>query len=446
MISFAGSYNHGIFCYWNGTRCTHASNSANSIHGSFCPNKSIEDATNFCSSLKELSCEDCSFNSYNCSVCTSESQGTYCSYNQSLNCQSAENCVVTDSSPLPESTSRNPAVLECQQLTNCFSCSSRQDCVWCDTFGKCYGKIVNDLLYPYPTCHHRVFNPSGCSNLAPKCSSFQTCNQCFSVERCGWCEDELGSGLGRCLNGSLSGPLQYAPDMRSHHVDYGLCPAPRWRFLNCPRCQCNGHSVCNAAFQCLNCADHSTGTNCERCAVGYYGNSTLGSICKRCECNGKAHRCDSSNGDCFCFTKGVTGPTCEVCDTRQQYIGDASGNGTCFYALEQNFVFTFNISESTDVHITSINFQNTPAMEVNVKLEIQSDQPVNIALRATSSTIEKEFGASISLNQTINVRSFMYTFNNDRLRFGEKQRNTSVLIFVSNFSAPNQIRVSIRLV
>ena len=47
-------------------------------------------------------------------------------------------------------------------------------------------------------------------------------------------------------------------------------------------CQCNGHSKCDGMNQCLNCTDNTAGDHCERCADGYYGDTTNGGSCQ-CE-------------------------------------------------------------------------------------------------------------------------------------------------------------------
>lgn len=84
-------------------------------------------------------------------------------------------------------------------------------------------------------------------------------------------------------------------------VEYCQCPigytglscelcSPGYRRINdvCERCDCNNHAEsCDARTgQCVNCLHHTTGSKCDRCLSGYYGNPTLGTPydCKRCAC------------------------------------------------------------------------------------------------------------------------------------------------------------------
>ncbi len=60
------------------------------------------------------------------------------------------------------------------------------------------------------------------------CASYQTCKECQANPECGWCDDETGTGLGTCIEGSYRGPME------NKQVDYDLCPADRWFFVDCP--------------------------------------------------------------------------------------------------------------------------------------------------------------------------------------------------------------------
>lgn len=48
-----------------------------------------------------------------------------------------------------------------------------------------------------------------------------------------------------------------------------------------------GHSTCYDDKICVQpCDDLTTGTNCEQCSAGYWGNPINGGSCQKCECNG----------------------------------------------------------------------------------------------------------------------------------------------------------------
>ncbi|XP_031778282.1 basement membrane-specific heparan sulfate proteoglycan core protein isoform X4 [Nasonia vitripennis] len=92
----------------------------------------------------------------------------------------------------------------------------------------------------------------------------------------------------------------------------------------CEPCKCNSHShQCDPETGiCENCADHTTGDNCEICESGYEGNATRGTPydCRvksgsiiPCHCNplgSSSSNC--SNGQCYC-KKNVEGPECNRC-------------------------------------------------------------------------------------------------------------------------------------
>ena len=88
-------------------------------------------------------------------------------------------------------------------------------------------------------------------------------------------------------------------------------------------CQCNGRaSNCHPETGfCLGCTQNTTGSACELCAAGYYGNPLLtGGSCQPCECpsaeNNHAATCRRSQvGNFLCQCKeGYTGPACDRCD------------------------------------------------------------------------------------------------------------------------------------
>lgn len=52
----------------------------------------------------------------------------------------------------------------------------------------------------------------------------KTCSDCQTISpRCGWCDDDSGTGLGRCIPGMNSGPL-----------DASVCSSSQWYFTGEP--------------------------------------------------------------------------------------------------------------------------------------------------------------------------------------------------------------------
>ncbi|XP_030666503.1 laminin subunit alpha-3 isoform X2 [Nomascus leucogenys] len=86
----------------------------------------------------------------------------------------------------------------------------------------------------------------------------------------------------------------------------------------CVPCNCNGHSnrCQDGSGICVNCQHNTAGEHCERCQEGYYGNAVHGS-CRACPCphtNSFATGCVVNGGDVRCSCKaGYTGTQCERC-------------------------------------------------------------------------------------------------------------------------------------
>ena len=70
------------------------------------------------------------------------------------------------------------------------------------------------------------------NKIAHGCGSYQTCGECQSRPECGWCDGEEGTGLGTCFEGSYRGPLKRQGG--TSELDFGMCPAVRWYFVDCP--------------------------------------------------------------------------------------------------------------------------------------------------------------------------------------------------------------------
>ncbi|XP_051947740.1 laminin subunit beta-2-like [Xyrauchen texanus] len=158
------------------------------------------------------------------------------------------------------------------------------------------------------------FGPSGCKLC--ECS-LEGSQSRFCDEYTGQCPCQLGAFGQRCDG----------------------CQAGHWGFPNCKSCQCNGHAEeCHQRTgACLNCRSNTEGDKCERCANGYYGNPVLGlgTQCRPCPCpegpnSGRlyAASCYQDNRSqqvvCNC-NQGYTGSRCEDC--APGYYGDPSRSG-----------------------------------------------------------------------------------------------------------------------
>ncbi|XP_053427342.1 laminin subunit alpha-3 isoform X2 [Nycticebus coucang] len=86
----------------------------------------------------------------------------------------------------------------------------------------------------------------------------------------------------------------------------------------CLPCNCNGHSnrCQDASGICINCQHNTAGDHCERCKEGHYGDAVHGS-CRACPCphtNSFATGCVVNGGNVRCSCKpGYTGTQCERC-------------------------------------------------------------------------------------------------------------------------------------
>lgn len=79
----------------------------------------------------------------------------------------------------------------------------------------------------------------------------------------------------------------------------------------------------------MSCGNLTTGSHCDYCIKGYWGNPVNGGKCTLCSCNNQADDCHRETGKCYCSTKGIIGDQCEKCDTTNHYHPDPN-NKSCY--------------------------------------------------------------------------------------------------------------------
>ncbi|EYB88721.1 hypothetical protein Y032_0242g3414 [Ancylostoma ceylanicum] len=266
--------------------------------------------------------------------------------------------------PIPPGQNLSYCPLPCSSLHTCTQCLQEQKCMWCPSTNRCINMEAYALSFAYGQCHswvaghaHGFAFSKSCRIESSNCSAHKTCAECQLSPECGWLDDGSHTGLGNCTQGSAQGPLNPSKNFRPE----------QWYFIDCPACQCNGHSMCNETRHtlggiqevCGECQDNTMGKHCELCAPGYFGDPRNGDHCKPCQCNGQADTCDNFTGACHCRTKGVTGNECDRCE--QKYYGQPRNGTPCYYELSVDFIFTFKLkNEDKDKHATEIYLFSIP--------------------------------------------------------------------------------------
>ncbi|XP_020606886.1 attractin-like [Orbicella faveolata] len=299
----------------------------------------------------------------------------------------------------------------CHNLSSCDDCTSKRRCMWCESEKQCVATTAYAVNFPFGQC--RGWVQSQCS--AVKCSGLKTCDDCHTLPECGWCDDGSETGLGQCMEGGDDGPFT-----KPTNASLNQCPINRWYFIECPDCQCNGHSKCINKNICKKCEHHTDGPHCETCASGYFGEAKNGGTCKGCNCNGHAETCDVVTGTCECLTRWVTGEHCESCDERENdadIIGNATNGGHCYNKLERNYEYTFNVSNKT--RISFLNVPEKDDVDVEVTVEIKSGDSAFLNL-SISSDVQEE----VTLVSFQRIGVFKQTFSHEAFNFGDPDRFT----------------------
>uniref|UniRef100_A0A8R1DM70 Uncharacterized protein n=1 Tax=Caenorhabditis japonica TaxID=281687 RepID=A0A8R1DM70_CAEJA len=343
----------------------------------------------------------------------------------------------------------------CAERSNCSTCVDNDQCMWCPSTNMCINLEAYTLSFAYGQCHSWVTSGSGnvvkrvCQAESSVCEEHKTCGECQRDPGCGWLADESKTGLGLCTKGTAGGPIVAKP------------PGSTWFFIDCPACQCNGHSTCVTTVgsfppvtveKCKKCFNNTIGAHCERCAPGYYGDSRNGGECNLCDCNKQADMCDSQTGQCYCRTKGVTGDHCDKCEPK--YIGNPRNGTPCYYELAVDFIFTFKLKkDEKDNHTSEIFLYSVPyKKDTDVTFQISCDSErigsstsALVALNMTSSYIDglPERTQTMMVDTACDSKGFrrVYVASDKGYPFGPDS-NTTFFVRVYNFTTPVQIVVS----
>ncbi|XP_014667846.1 PREDICTED: attractin-like protein 1 [Priapulus caudatus] len=377
----------------------------------------------------EMYSNDCSYH-HNCHSCTLDAQVTGCSWTSSMQVP----CIYE---PFPGTQRCEQA--PCSSYTDCNACITSPEgvppyCMWCASEGTCMEPNAYLANYPYGQCLEWTNSESGCLDVL--CSEQKTCEECHQRPGCGWCNDDADTGLGVCMDGGDTGPVNVTVS-GDLPVPPGQC-AGKWHFSSCPLCSCNGHSTCAVnSSVCLDCADHTEGMQCETCSAGFWGNALQGNMCQECDCNSHGtEECDRKSGTCTCTTKGIIGNQCETCDARNNYVGDAM-NDTCYFPVMVGYIYTVRISTANEKYISSINYICAEQKEnVDIGFSINCDASLMFNLTWNSDGIDEEqlLYSRNCTGRTIKVKLSRYELDMGR-------NNFTLYLYIYNFSSPITIAI-----
>ncbi|XP_026792120.3 laminin subunit alpha-3 [Pangasianodon hypophthalmus] len=141
---------------------------------------------------------------------------------------------------------------------------------------------------------------------------------------CNGFSHECDQNTGKCLNCQLNTAGDHCEHCAEGH--YGIAALRTCRLCPCPFSQ-PSHSF---AIGCLEVGGHVeclckagySGTHCERCAIGYYGDPLAGRSCQLCDCN-HGYICDPITGKCESPDEPSTDNDCQECDSCFQTLMDA---------------------------------------------------------------------------------------------------------------------------
>ncbi|XP_012670081.1 attractin-like protein 1 isoform X1 [Clupea harengus] len=344
----------------------------------------------------------------------------------------------------------------CSLRTSCANCTSQtMECMWCASTKRCVDSNAYVISFPYGQCLE--WQTGEC--VSQNCSGLRTCSKCLEQPECGWCGDPSNTGRGQCMEGSYRGPMRSPAKLNQAQGQQGLslthsqdmvlepalCPKDKgfeWAFIQCPACQCNGHSTCVNGSVCEQCRNLTTGTQCDTCMPGYHGDPTNGGKCQACKCNGHANVCQVMTGKCYCTTKGIKGDQCQLCDSENRYLGNPL-RGTCYYNLLIDYQFTFSLLQEDDHYYTAINFMAQPE-QTNKNLDMSINASNNFNLNITwsvGSTAGTISGEEVPIVSKTNIKEHRDSFSSEKFSF-RSNPNITFYVYVSNFSWPIKIQIA----
>ncbi|POI32745.1 hypothetical protein CIB84_003503, partial [Bambusicola thoracicus] len=299
----------------------------------------------------------------------------------------------------------------CALRTMCGECTSgSSECMWCSNMKQCVDSNAYVASFPYGQCME-WYTMSSCP--PENCSGYCTCSHCLEQPGCGWCTDPSNTGKGKCIDGSYRGPVKVpTPSATGKQslepvLNVSMCLEEHnynWSFIQCPACQCNGHSKCVNESICEKCENLTTGKHCETCISGYYGDPTNGGTCQPCKCNGHASVCNTNTGKCFCTTKGIKGDECQLKDT-------AAARDSLFAKQNRDLDMFINASKNFNLNITW----------------------------ATSFAAGTQAGEEIPVVSRTNIKEYKDSFSNEKFDF-RNNPNITFFVYVSNFTWPIKIQ------
>lgn len=173
-----------------------------------------------------------------------------------------------------------------------------------------------------------------------KCHPNATCTNTPDSYKCtcnhGFKGDGITTCMRTCSSECVNGYCSEAPD-------YVCICKLGWTGSDCSiNCGCNNHSNCTKGVAlCDDCQDWTEGQFCERCRTGSFGNATTAIGCKKCNCNNHANAsagyCDRNTGQCYC-KDNTEGFNCERC--KMGYYGDTRDGGQCYLECQPRVVIT----------------------------------------------------------------------------------------------------------